>query len=269
MSSILAAQRRSQQGAMAALVPRSPNNRLWFVLFCVLLTLVLLFAGLWWWQKLQVVPRSGSAPPIVADVAAPAPAPVPAPVFAEPQKPRLAPFELNPLPDFKDLERVDLLAMRQAQYADLIANTSKRLIAQEDKDFKPVVESSPTASTEHKPAQPTNLKSDLSLEQRFAQAVQATESLNWQEQQSTAVYDDAPLLAELSPELQALVPAITFKSHVFSSDPARRHVTLNEQQLFEGDLLTNRIELVAIRLNDIVLRVAGNLCRLKALVDWG
>jgi general secretion pathway protein B len=131
---------------------------------------------------------------------------------------------------------------------------------------KPVVQSASIAPyTPLSQPQPQSAPEQaLSLADRFAQAVAETQALDWR---NNGDFSHVPLLAQLDGELTAGLPPITFASHVYSSDPMRRYVMLNEQLLKEGEYWLG-MELVAIRKNDIVLRVKGHLARLEALADW-
>lgn len=266
MSSILDAQRRKTNDAVALVAPSGSKPILSAVLASVI-TLAIAGGGFWWWQQSQ---QAGAGQPELVSPTPPPEQPVSQVKITAPELPKLD-FELRPLPDFEQLEKVDLLALRQQQFEDLLAQTPSQTIppaevSQQASQETASASSSPAANSANtnKPA-----ANQGNLEQRFAAAVQATETLSWEEQNDVTRYDDAPLIGALDPSIQALVPAITFNSHVFSSDPSRRYVTLNNQELVEGDFVNANIELVAIRMDDIVLRVAGNLCRLNALSDWG
>ncbi|WP_163133144.1 general secretion pathway protein GspB [Agarivorans sp. Alg241-V36] len=270
MSSILDAQRRNQPSEAVALVaPASVNPVLTAVLSSVL-TLSLGAGGFWLWQQSN---QETAPPKVVAAVK-----PVAAEIETKPimrvsrvGEPELE-IELLALPQLEGLEKVDLLALRQRQFETLLNAPIPQYQAAEA-----VAQPSPSnnvVASRAEPVQPSasakpSSAEEKGLEQRFAAAVQATNTLSWDQELDPSNYDDAPMVGALDPEVQKLVPAITFNSHVFSSDPNRRYVTLNDKELIEGDFVTNNIELVAIRLDDIVLRVAGNLCRLNALSDWG
>lgn len=262
MSSILDAQRRNNQDAVA-LVAATSSKPLLTALLASVITLVIVGGVFGWWQWQQSQHVEAQQPMVkqpVSQVKMTAPEP----------KPAKLDFELRPLPKFDQLEVVDLLALRQQQFEDLLAQAPSSAAVQSDAP-QPQAPAAPAKNTplDNSPVVNPGAQNQPNLEQRFAAAVQATETLSWEEQNDVTRYDDAPLIGALEPSIQALVPAITFNSHVFSSDPSRRYVTLNNQELVEGDFVNANVELVAIRMDDIVLRVAGNLCRLNALSDWG
>ncbi|GAD01903.1 general secretion pathway protein GspB [Agarivorans albus] len=270
MSSILDAQRRSQPNEAVALVAPSPVNPVLTAVLSSVLTLSLGAGGFWLWQQ----SNKDTAP---ANVEA-AVQPVTKELETKPimrvsrvVEPKLE-IELLPLPQLEGLEKVDLLALRQKQFETLLNAPIPQYQAPEPlatpNARSTVLASEPAPVQQSAPAKPSSAE-EKGLEQRFAAAVQATNTLSWDAELDPSTYDNAPMVGALDPEVQKLVPAITFNSHVFSSDPNRRYVTLNDKELVEGDFVTKNIELVAIRLDDIVLRVAGNLCRLNALSDWG
>ncbi len=260
MSSILDAQRRKTNDAVALVAPSSSKPLLSAVLASVI-TLAIAGSGFWWWQGQQAAVRQTEVVKPTTPPVSLVKQPVPEPVKLD--------FELAPLPHFDQLEKVDLLALRQQQLEDLLEQAPRPVLQQTEQQLSPTVSPTDNSSVGNAMAANNPASKQANLEQRFAAAVQATETLSWEEQNDVTRYDDAPLIGALEPSIQALVPAITFNSHVFSSDPRRRYVTLNNQELVEGDFVNANIELVAIRMDDIVLRVAGNLCRLNALSDWG
>lgn len=262
MSSILDAQRRNSNDAVALVAPATSKPILSAVL-ASLISLAIAGAGFWFWQQSQK--PSVRQPKVVK----PAELPVSQVKVTAPEPAKLD-FELRPLPRFDDLEKVDLLALRQQQFEDLLAQAPNQAAQTKASQQQPLAATSAdNNSVTNSAAANKSASQQGNLEQRFAAAVQATETLSWAEQNDVTRYDDAPLIGALEPAVQALIPAITFNSHVFSSDPSRRYVTLNNQEFAEGDFVNANIELVAIRMDDIVLRVAGTLCRLNALSDWG
>ncbi|WP_411992517.1 general secretion pathway protein GspB [Agarivorans sp. DSG3-1] len=292
MSSILDAQRRNQPNQAVALVaPPAVSSALLVGLSSGLSLALAAIAFLLWQQSTSDTLEAAREAELQQVISKPAKPTVTVATIPEFE----LGFELRPLPSSDDLEKVDLLALRQEKFEALLAHTESQPqiryqpLAQTPK--QPVQQaalpvevsnlepkSAPTPkpqaekqSTTAAVANPTAEKNatEKGLEQRFAAAVQATKVLAWKDEADPTNYDTAPMMGALAPEVQALIPSLTFNSHVFSSDPTRRYISLNDVELAEGDFVTKNIELVAIRLDDIVLRVAGNLCRLNALSDWG
>ncbi|WP_279464532.1 GspB family T2SS assembly factor variant ExeB [Aeromonas veronii] len=64
------------------------------------------------------------------------------------------------------------------------------------------------------------------------------------------------------------VPQLSYGSHVFSSNPAKRAVVLNGREYREGSEIAPGVVLATIDQQYIVLQVAGQSVTLKALQDW-
>ncbi|MGY3914133.1 GspB family T2SS assembly factor variant ExeB [Aeromonas australiensis] len=64
------------------------------------------------------------------------------------------------------------------------------------------------------------------------------------------------------------VPQLSYGSHVFSSNPAKRAVVLNGREYREGSEIAPGVVLATIDQQYIVLQVAGQSVSLKALQDW-
>ncbi|WP_033135196.1 GspB family T2SS assembly factor variant ExeB [Aeromonas finlandensis] len=64
------------------------------------------------------------------------------------------------------------------------------------------------------------------------------------------------------------VPPLSYGSHIFSSNPAKRAVMLNGREYREGNDIAPTVRLATIAQEYIVLDVAGQTVTLKALQDW-
>ncbi|WED77944.1 GspB family T2SS assembly factor variant ExeB [Aeromonas allosaccharophila] len=64
------------------------------------------------------------------------------------------------------------------------------------------------------------------------------------------------------------VPQLSYGSHVFSTDPAKRAVVLNGREYREGSEIAPGVVLATIDQQYIVLQVTGQSVTLKALQDW-
>ncbi|RKF18441.1 hypothetical protein DBZ36_08480 [Alginatibacterium sediminis] len=152
--------------------------------------------------------------------------------------------------------RVDLQELRfqQAQAQNFVQNTQVKSTNSASKtiDLEPV----------------DSGDDDLSLQQRFALAVESTDGMDWQGQNEQS-NDVITLFSQLDPSVLSQLRPMTFNSHVYSTDQESRFVRLNDQRFVEGDYVQAGVELLAIRYDDIVLRVFGVKCRLPALKDWG
>lgn len=75
-------------------------------------------------------------------------------------------------------------------------------------------------------------------------------------------------LSALPQALRQQVPPLAYGTHVFSSNPARRAVTLNGRTYREGSEVAPSVTLLAIAQDYIILQVGGQNASLKALQDW-
>lgn len=75
-------------------------------------------------------------------------------------------------------------------------------------------------------------------------------------------------LASAPQSVRQQVPQLSYGSHVFSSNPAKRVVVLNGREYREGSEIAPGVWLTSIEQQSIVLQVAGQSVALKALQDW-
>lgn len=75
-------------------------------------------------------------------------------------------------------------------------------------------------------------------------------------------------LAELEPELRAALPAMTFSFHVFSANPERRSIIINERRMGEGTEVAPGWWLEEITAQGVVLAGAGERVYIPVLSHW-
>ncbi|WOE65498.1 type II secretion system assembly factor GspB [Aeromonas allosaccharophila] len=75
-------------------------------------------------------------------------------------------------------------------------------------------------------------------------------------------------LASAPQSVRQQVPQLSYGSHVFSSNPAKRVVVLNGREYREGSEIAPGVWLTSIEQQSIVLQVAGQSVAIKALQDW-
>ncbi|PJG58073.1 type II secretion system assembly factor GspB [Aeromonas cavernicola] len=68
--------------------------------------------------------------------------------------------------------------------------------------------------------------------------------------------------------IQQQVPALSYGSHVFSSNASKRAVMLNGREFKEGSEVLPGVRLSTIAQDHIVLQIAGQQVSLRALQDW-
>ena len=131
---------------------------------------------------------------------------------------------------------------------------------------EPVVQ--PRAVTRNKGANQGNPPA-LSLAEQLMRALNETPL---QETPNAASQNVQPArvmaLASAPQSVRQQVPQLSYGSHVFSSNPAKRAVVLNGREYREGSEIAPGVVLTSIEQQSIVLQVAGQSVALKALQDW-
>ena len=126
------------------------------------------------------------------------------------------------------------------------------------------------------PARPAAPGSQDSVEgNRPTLAEQLLRALNdtpLQQDGTTTAQEVAPAqlmaLAAAPASVRQQVPALSYGSHIFSSNPAKRAVMLNGREYREGSELAPGVHLSTIAQEYLVLEVGGQRVTLKALQDW-
>ncbi|WP_219591385.1 GspB family T2SS assembly factor variant ExeB [Aeromonas salmonicida] len=109
--------------------------------------------------------------------------------------------------------------------------------------------------------------SSQGLAERIMNALNSTPLMEETAPQAQSESQAMPISA-LPLELKQRIPALSYGSHVFSSNPAKRAVMLNGREFREGSEVASGVTLIAIAQDYIILQVAGQNASLKALQDW-
>lgn len=75
-------------------------------------------------------------------------------------------------------------------------------------------------------------------------------------------------LTELPSDVRASLPAMTYSFHVFSANPERRSIIINERRLREGDEIGGGWQLEEITEEGVVLAGAGERVYVPVLSQW-
>lgn len=133
---------------------------------------------------------------------------------------------------------------------------------------------SPAASARARQLEKLNLDGvSPALAKRFMQALategQAPDSSAPEitPQKQSAVPDAEPL-ATLPASISSKVPALRYSSHVFSSTPANRVITINGRDYHEGSEILPGLTLLSIQAESSIFRIDGQSFSLPALTDW-
>ncbi|MGY3926061.1 type II secretion system assembly factor GspB [Aeromonas simiae] len=105
------------------------------------------------------------------------------------------------------------------------------------------------------------------LARRFAQAVGNTPQ-GEPTPRSAPQLDGTPPLAALPMAQLQQVPRLSYGSHVYSSNPAKRSVIINGRELHQGSQIAPGVTIVAIEQERLILDIGGQRASLKALQDW-
>lgn len=79
---------------------------------------------------------------------------------------------------------------------------------------------------------------------------------------------DVPRLDQLPVWVINELPSMAFSVHMFASDPAERWVRVNGQRKQEGDLIDNKVSIVQIASQHVILNYQGHEFSMLAMTDW-
>jgi len=77
-----------------------------------------------------------------------------------------------------------------------------------------------------------------------------------------------PGVLDLPTDIQRQIPDLTFASHIYSSDPRSRLVSINGRLSREGDRVAGNLRLLAITEEGVVLEFGSYRFRMSILRDW-
>lgn len=101
----------------------------------------------------------------------------------------------------------------------------------------------------------------------FKQAVEDTQAASPQARQQAANAEVEPLTRK-SQSFQNQVPVMEFSAHSYSSDPRKRMVKVNGNEIQEGDWIDDSVQVIVILPNKVVMQMQGEQFSLPALSDW-
>lgn len=86
--------------------------------------------------------------------------------------------------------------------------------------------------------------------------------------EQTIVPSDVIRIEQLPAWALTQLPAMAFSAHMYVSDPAKRWVRVNGQQLVEGDMIDDDLRIVRIDPQHVILVFRGQEFSMEALTDW-
>ncbi len=87
-------------------------------------------------------------------------------------------------------------------------------------------------------------------------------------QPKVTVHDDIKRIDQLPARLLTRLPAMDFSAHMYATVPRDRWVRVNGQDKTEGDWIGDRVQIVNIEAQRVVLRFEGEVFAMTALTDW-
>jgi general secretion pathway protein B len=82
------------------------------------------------------------------------------------------------------------------------------------------------------------------------------------------VHDSIPRVDQLPVRLLTELPEMRFNAHMYASNPNDRWVRVNGRQLGEGDWIDDKVQIVNIESQQVVLLFKGEVFTMAALTDW-
>jgi general secretion pathway protein B len=82
------------------------------------------------------------------------------------------------------------------------------------------------------------------------------------------VKDDIPRVDQLPVRLLTRLPTMNFSAHMYASRTADRWVRVNGRQLGEGDWIADKVQIINIEAQRVVLSFEDELFTMAALTDW-
>lgn len=107
---------------------------------------------------------------------------------------------------------------------------------------------------------------------RFNAAVEAlddkTSSANAEPETKVTVRDDTLRVDQLPVRLLTRLPTMNFSAHMYASNPRDRWVRVNGRQLSEGDWIADKVQIINIEAQRVVLAFENEIFTMAALTDW-
>ncbi|WP_340681084.1 general secretion pathway protein GspB [Paraglaciecola sp.] len=79
---------------------------------------------------------------------------------------------------------------------------------------------------------------------------------------------DVPRIDQLPDWVMGELPSMAFSAHMYASLPSERWVRVNGQNRREGDLIDDKVRIVKIAAQHVILNYAGHEFSVQAMTDW-
>jgi general secretion pathway protein B len=108
------------------------------------------------------------------------------------------------------------------------------------------------------------------LLRRFNQAIEELDNQPQYEREEPVltVRNDIKRVDQLPVRLMTSLPSMTFSAHMYATRESDRWVRVNGLRLQEGDIIGDKVQIVAIEPQRVVLSYQNELFTMAALTDW-
>jgi general secretion pathway protein B len=117
-----------------------------------------------------------------------------------------------------------------------------------------------------------NIEVSPELMARFNAAVEALDDKSpgsaREPETKVTVRDDTLRVDQLPVRLLTRLPTMNFSAHMYASQPRDRWVRVNGRQLTEGDWIADKVQIVNIEAQRVVLAFEDEIFTMAALTDW-
>ncbi|MBT81071.1 MAG: general secretion pathway protein GspB [Alteromonadaceae bacterium] len=105
---------------------------------------------------------------------------------------------------------------------------------------------------------------------RFNKAIEDLDNKATEDEPETqiTVRDDLPRVDQLPVRMLTRLPGMAFNAHMYASRPSDRWVRVNGKQLGEGDWIDDKVQIVKIEAQRVILSFENKEFSMAALTDW-
>ncbi|MCU7554851.1 general secretion pathway protein GspB [Alteromonas sp. ASW11-19] len=135
---------------------------------------------------------------------------------------------------------------------------------------QPDPEDEGTVLTQQQPDKDVSVSPELMA--RFNAAVEALDNKATdpapEPETRVTVRDDTQRIDQLPVRLLTRLPTMNFSAHMYASRPRDRWVRVNGKQLGEGDWIADKVQIINIEAQQVVLAFEDEIFTMAALTDW-
>ncbi|WP_158966884.1 general secretion pathway protein GspB [Paraglaciecola sp. L3A3] len=83
-----------------------------------------------------------------------------------------------------------------------------------------------------------------------------------------SVKTDVLRIDQLPAWVMTTLPSMSFSAHMYASEPSQRWVRVNGTKMFEGDVIADKVQIIRIEPQHVILEYSGQDFSMAALTDW-